>query len=95
MNKYTFDELFSLKRLPESDFEKFALNIIECEVEARQKRVFKGNDAVLLINKRFGIKGDYRITFDAVAPLGISDSLFTIVEIKKNQQIGNRSYFSN
>ena len=86
MNDYV-NELFPLRNLSETDFERFALNIIGFEVRARQKDLLKGNEAYKLIDKEFDLKSGVKLMPDAVAPSGVDDSSFTVIEVKKTNRL--------
>lgn len=81
------DELLSIRQLSGLDFEKFVLNIIQLETEARGKELYKGNSGIPFFKQFFRLDDNIRFQFDAIAPFGIEDSVFTIIEAKKTSRL--------
>ena len=86
MNK-SLSELSSIRQLPALDFEKFALNILQLEAEARGKELYKDISGTQFLKQFFHLEGEYRLGFDAIAPFGIDDSASTFIEVKKTSRL--------
>ena len=77
------NELSPVRYLSGLDFERFVLTILQLEAKARNKKIYKGDAAARVLKDFLRLKYIYGFRFDAVAPEGIYDSSFTIIEVKK------------
>lgn len=91
----SLSELSSIRQLPASDFEKFALNILQLEAEARGKELYKDISGTQFLKQFFDLEDEYRLGFDAIAPFGIDDSAFTFIEVKKTSRLISEAIILN